>query len=325
MRLTSSAIRSCLVAPKGKKLVVADLANIEGRVAAWLAGEEWKIQAFRDYDAGTGPDLYKLSYSKSFGVSPQNVTKDQRQIGKVQELMLAYGGGVGAFITGAATYRFEIEDLARQVLPVAPDWAVEEAASFYEWNLKQKRNTFGLSRDGFVASDTVKRVWRGAHPDIVRTWSELTHSAVKAIEYRGNTTVCGRLKFRCDGSWLRIGLPSGRALCYSAPQVIEGVVTYLGIDQYTRNWSRQKTYGGKMFENICQAVSRDIMGANMPLIEEAGYEIALTVHDEVITEAPDSPEFNADHLSTLLSTNPAWAAGLPLAAAGFETYRYRKD
>jgi len=325
MELTSSAIRSCIVAPPGKKLVVADLANIEGRDQAWLAGEAWKLQAFRDYDEGNGPDLYKLAYAKSFGGSPDTVTKDQRQIGKVQELMLGYEGGVGAFITGAATYRFDIEELARQVLPIAPGWALNEASGFYDWTVKQGRNTFSLSRDAFVASDTVKRVWRNLHPAIASYWPELRDAAIAAIEQPGTTLASRRLKIRRDGSWLRIGLPSGRALCYPSPQVVDGAITYMGLNQYSRKWCRLKSYGGKLFENICQAVARDVMTANMPLIEAAGYAIVLTVHDEVICEAPDTDDFNATHLASLLAANPPWAPDMPLAAAGFETDRYRKD
>ncbi len=325
MELTSSAIRSCIVAPKGKKLVVADLANIEGRDQAWLAGEDWKLQAFRDYDSGSGPDLYKLAYSKSFAVKPEAVTKDQRQVGKVQELALGYEGGVGAFVTFAAAYGIDLEDLARKVLPVAPGWALNEASGFYDWTVKQGRATFDLSRDAFVACDATKRGWRNAHPNIHALWGELKEAAINAIEQPGETFTCRRLKLRRDGSWLRIGLPSGRALCYPSPQVIDGAVTYMGMNQYSRKWSRLKSYGGKLFENVCQAVARDVMTANMPLIEAAGYEIVLTVHDEVICEAPDSSEFNSNHLASLLAANPIWALDMPLAAAGFETYRYRKD
>jgi DNA polymerase len=99
----------------------------------------------------------------------------------------------------------------------------------------------------------------------------------------------------------------------------------MGVNQYSRKWQRLNTYGGKLFENACQAVARDVMAANMPRIEAAGYEIVLTVHDEVICEAPDTPEFNTEHLSQLLATNPVWAPDMPLAAGGFEDYRYRKD
>lgn len=325
MELASSAIRGCIVAPKGKKLVIADLANIEGRDQAWLAGEEWKMAAFREFDAGNGPDLYKVAYGKSFGVKPEVVNKDQRQIGKVQELMLGYEGGVGAFITGAATYRFDVEELARKVLPVLPEWAVDEAENFHRWTEKQKRSTFSLSRDAFVACDAVKRVWRNAHGAISSYWPELKNTVVTAIENPGETFPCRRIKVRRDKAWLRLVLPSGRSLCYPSPQMVDDAITYMGTNQYTRKWCRLKTYGGKMFENVCQAVARDVMAANMPAIEAAGYQIVLTVHDEVICEAPDFDNFNADHLASLLAANPTWAPDMPLAAAGFETYRYRKD
>lgn len=325
MELTSSAIRSCIVAASGKKLVVADLSNIEGRDQSWLAGEDWKLKAFREFDQGAGPDLYKLAYSKSFGIKPDVVTKDQRQVGKVQELALGYEGGVGAFVTFAAAYGIDLEDLANKVLPVAPGWATNEASGFYDWTVKESRPTFSLSRDAFVACDTVKRVWRNAHSNIAAHWGELKQTASEAIENPGNTISCRRLKIRRDGAWLRVGLPSGRCLCYPSPVVVDGAITYMGMSQYTRKWCRLKTYGGKIFENVCQAVARDVMTHNMPLIEAAGYQIVLTVHDEIIAEAPDSADFNAEHLSSLLCANPPWAPDMPLAAAGFETYRYRKE
>lgn len=325
MEVLSEIVRGCIVAPKGKKLVIADLANIEGRDQAWLAGEEWKMAAFRDFDAGSGPDLYKVAYSKSFGVRPEAVTKDQRQIGKVQELMLGYEGGVGAFITGAATYRFDVEELARKVLPVLPSWAVDESENFHQWTVKQKRNTFGLSKDAFVACDSVKRVWRNAHGAISSYWPELKNAVVAAIENPGETFQCRRIKVRREKAWLRLVLPSGRSLCYPSPQIVDDAITYMGTNQYTRKWCRLKTYGGKLFENLCQAVARDVMTANMQNIEDAGYQIVLSVHDELICEAPDTADFNAEHLAALLCANPTWAPDMPLAAAGFETYRYRKD
>lgn len=325
MELASSAIRGTIVAPTGKKLVVADLSNIEGRDQAWLAGESWKLQAFRDFDNGTGHDLYKMAYGKSFGVKPEAVTKDQRQVGKVQELALGYEGGVGAFVTFAAAYGIDLEDLAKKVLPVAPSWAVDEAQGFYVWHQKESRQTFGLSRDAFVACDALKRGWRDAHPAISTLWGELRDAVMAAIDAPGNTVTCRRLKVRVDGAWLRVGLPSGSAMCYPAPLIQDGAITYMGMNQYTRKWCRLKTYGGKLFENVCQSVARDVMAHNMPLIEAAGYQIVLTVHDEVICEAPDTDAYNADHLSALLAAAPPWALDMPLAAAGFETYRYKKD
>ena len=325
MELISSAIRSCIVAPPGKKLVVADLSNIEGRVAAWLANEEWKLKAFRDFDAKVGPDLYKLAYSKSFGIKPEAVTDDQRQVGKVQELALGYEGGVGAFATFAGAYGINLDDLAGKVLLDAPIDTIAQADKFLGWFKKDNKSRYGLSDDAFVACDVLKRMWRDAHPNTTGYWPKLKDLVIKALVNRGNTFNELGLKVRASKNWLLLGLPSGRALCYPAPKIEDGdKITYMGIDQYTRKWTRISTHGGKLFENLCQAVARDIMAANMPLIEAAGYAITLTVHDEIIAEAPDEPQYNAQHLASLLAANPSWAPDIPLAAAGFETYRYKK-
>ncbi|MBS8963330.1 hypothetical protein KEP66_27995, partial [Escherichia coli] len=115
------------------------------------------------------------------------------------------------------------------------------------------------------------------------------------------------------------------AVCYPSPVIEQGNITYMGVNSYSRKWQRLKTYGGKLVENVTQAAARDVLAGNMPLIEDAGYSIVLTVHDEVITEAPDSPDYSAEHLSQLLATVPDWATNIPLNAGGFESYRYRKD
>ena len=117
----------------------------------------------------------------------------------------------------------------------------------------------------------------------------------------------------------------GHRLGGAAGLAEDGQVSYMGVNQYSRKWSRIKTYGGKLVENITQAAARDVLTSNMPAIEEAGYSIVLSVHDELLTEAPDTPDYTHEHLSALMATNPEWAPGLPLAAAGFEAYRYRKD
>lgn len=360
MELTSNAIRGCIVAPAGRKLCVADLANIEGRGLAYLAGEQWKLVAFREYDVlklvpdgwisgadwvalalqgkaplleeddkgepiHRGPDLYKLAYAKAFSISPADVAKSQRQIGKVMELMLGYEGGVGAFLTGAATYGFDVEDLGRVAYDTIPGHILEEAGKFYDWVVKQGRSTFGLSRTAFVVCDSLKRMWREAHPNVASLWKELEQTCIDAVQNPGTTMQCRLFKVRRDGAWLRVGLPSGRALCYPQPKVDDGKLTYMGINQYTRQWSRIKTYGGKLVENATQAFARDVLAGAMPSIEESGYEIVLSVHDELLTETPDTPDFSWEQLAALMATPPAWAPDLPLAAAGFETYRYRKD
>lgn len=326
MEVASAAIRGCIVAPRGKKLVVADLANIEGRDAAWLAGESWKLQAFRDFDAGIGADLYKVAYAKAFGVRPEDVDKTMRQIGKVMELMLAYQGGVGAFLTGALTYGFDIEQMAEDAYPGLPDDLRDEAKGMYDWTVRKRRSTFGLSERAFIVCDSFKRAWRRGHTAIEALWGALEESAMRATRNPGMTIDCGRFRMRRDGAWLRVRMPSGRFLCYPSPQVDDNdKFSYMGVNQYSRKWTRLHSYGGKLFENACQSFARDILAHNMPAVEAAGYQIVLTVHDEIITETPDSPEFNAAHLASIMATPPAWAPDIPLAAAGFEALRYRKE
>jgi DNA polymerase len=374
MNAMANTIRGAIIAPPGRKLVVSDLANIEGRVAAWLAGEEWKLQAFRDYDTflldengnkipdpkkeGTflrkGIDLYVKAYMASFNIDdPALVGKDERQIGKVEELMFQYGGGVGAWITGAATYGIDLNKMTEQVYPVLPEWAIEEAADFMRWlygdakakyekalaegfdsegkeaALFEKRKAkvrHGLSEKTFIACDAIKRLWRTAHPAISSYWADIENTVRMAIHTPGVTYPCRKVKIRRDGAWLRVGLPSGRVLCYPNPKVeADGSITYTGQNTYTRQWCRVHTYGGKFLENFTQAVACDQLAEPMPAVEDAGYEIVLHVHDELATETPDEDRFNADELARLLCRDLGWNAGLPLAAAGFETYRYRKE
>lgn len=326
MALTSSAIRGCIVARPGKKLCVSDLSNIEGRKGAWFAEEDWKLQAFRDYDEGRGEDLYKVAYGKAFNIDPAGVDKDDRQIGKVMELMLQYGGGVGAFLTGALTYGIDLDFLAARAWPKIPVRIQDEARGFHAWMVKSRRSVYGLEPQTFMAMEGLKRLWREAHPNISNLWGELEDAARNAIRTPGKPFYARRVYFIRQGAWLRCVLPSGAVLCYPSPQIDEkGQITYAGVNQYTRKWGRIKTYGGKFLENICQSSARDVMAWRMPHIEEAGYDILLTVHDELITETPDDDIHSHEQLSRMLSTAPSWCWDLPLAAGGFESLRYRKD
>lgn len=326
MRLSANAVRGCIVAPPGKKLTIADLSNIEGRGLAFLAGERWKLKAFADFDAGTGEDLYKVAYGRSFNIDPKEATGQKRQIGKVMELGLGFGGGVAAFLTFAAVYQMDLAQLADAVFATASPQALQDAQGMWTWAQKKKR-TLGLPERVYVACEVLKKAWRDAHENTEALWKAADDSVRAAITNPGVTFPIGEhLKARRDGAWLRIRLPSGRYLCYINPSVDDaGQISYFGVNQYTRQWGRIKTYGGKLVENATQAFARDVLAYNMPGIEAAGYEIVLSVHDELLTETPDSPEFNANELGRMMATPPPWAKGIPLAAAGFETYRYRKD
>lgn len=373
MNWASSAIRSLIVAPKGKKLVVSDLANIEGRVAAWLAGEDWKLGAFRAYDRKEGPDLYIVAYASSFNVPASSIDPEtleghaMRQIGKVQELMFQYGGGVGAWLTGAATYGIDLEAMADQVYPVLPGWAVEEAMDYLKYlhdqaatkraktiaKLMGQRDggqittevyeeevakvdvkhleavaklQMGLTYKVFVTCDAIKRLWRRAHPEISSYWKELEECVREAVANPKVTYTCRKVKIRRSGGWLRICLPSGRELTYPEIEVSDsGEISYVGPNTYTRKWGRIKTYGGKIFENVVQAVAADQLMECFPIIEAAGFEIIFHVHDETATEAPaDRDDLNPKLLGKLMCSDLGWNAGLPLAAAGFEDVRYHK-
>lgn len=329
MALTSSCIRGTIIAPKGKKLVISDLSNIEGRMAAWLAGEEWKLEAFRALDRGEGDDLYRLAFAKSFNIRVNEVDGGkskgpERQIGKVLELFMQYEGGVGAFITGAVTYGIDLDAMADAAWNSIPKNTKLAAQSAWAWAIKQRR-TFDLKEKTYVVCDSLKRLWRDAHPEISSYWSELGNKVIMAIGNPGKTYGARKVNIVRNGSWLRIILPSGRSLCYASPTVDADKIKYMGISQYTRQWTSIGTYGGKIFENVTQAAARDIMTHNMPVINARGYEIILTVHDELVTEALNNVSFHSDELSRMLATNPSWSDSLPLAASGFEAYRYRKD
>ena len=322
MVLTSSAIRGMIKAPEGSKLLVADLSNIEGRVAAWYAGEDWKLRAFRDYDEGRGDDVYKLSYAKAFDVDPEDVTKDQRQIGKVMELALGYGGGAAAFAIMAQQYDIDLE---KKAVDVNQTITAEEDSSI-QYMISQGYNegkvTSGLSLEAYRMCEVLKMRWRAAHPEIARMWKHLEKRAFEACILGGRQN-----PFELKGRWLTLVLPSGRRICYPAIRndQARNELTYVGMNGFTRKWERMSTYGGKLFENVCQAIARDVLTHGMMTAERFGYPIILTVHDEIVAEVPDTEDYSVETLSNWMATNPPWSGGLPLLAEGFETYRYGKD
>lgn len=320
-------LRGEIIAPAGKKLIVADYSNVEGRVLAWLAGEEWKLQAFRDFDAGHGHDLYKLAYARAFGVKPEDVTKPQRQIGKVLELALGYGGGAPAFARFAKAYGIDLSDMAEYVKSTAQRAVWLEAVDGYPYFVEKNR-TGGLEREAFIACDVLKRLWRKTNPKIVQFWANVGQAVQKAIVSRESVRV-GYVAFARTESFLVIRLPSGRLLCYPSPKTNPGVgkdsFTYMGVNQFSRKWEKIESYGAKNVENITQAVACDLLSEGLLRMDAAGYKTVLTIHDEAITEAPDTDEFTFQKMEHLMSTLPDWAPGLPLVAAGYEAYRYRKD
>ncbi len=331
----AAALRGIVIPAPGRKLDVADLSNIEGRVLAWLAGEHWKLKAFREYDAGTGPDLYNITAASILGGDPWKVSKKDRNVfGKVPDLASGYQGGVAGYQTFARAYGVRMADhwetIQQQIGTYIPK-AMENLERFGRPQIE----SLEISEREWLASETCKLAWRGRHPATVRLWYGLQDAAKSAIAGGDGVVypVGDFLRVACathgGNRWLLVRLPSGRLLTYFDPKLIDGSITYMGESaeegKTTRQWIRVWTHGGKLTGNACQTIARDILAPALFVAEERGYTPVLTVHDEVITEAPDTPEFSAEGLVKILATNPEWAVGLPLSATGFEAMRYKKD
>lgn len=297
-----------------RQLIASDLANIEGRVLAWLAGEAWLLDAFRAYDAGTGHDIYKLAYARAYNIRPEDVTDDQRQIGKVMVLALGYQGGKHAFASMAVNYGITVVEYRHQ----APADA-----------------KFVLTFDD---AEKIKKAWREAHPRIVQFWWSLDKAAKRAVENPGEVCAANQyIAYRVTGDFLYCRLPSGRVISYPYPHIIPPdahdaqqrwpQLGYYGVDSRpgkNKAWSQQRAYGGMLAENVTQAVARDILMMAFARIEAAGYSIIMHIHDEVVCEVPagfGSP----NELSRLMTQGETWSTGLPLASAGWRGDRYRKD
>jgi DNA polymerase len=324
LEVVGDCLRGMVGAAPGNVIYAADFSNIEGRLIAWFADEQWKLQAFRDFDAGVGHDIYKLAYARSFAVTPESVVDDQRQVGKVMELALGYQGGVGAFQKMAVGYGVIVED---------------------------------------ERADELKVAWREAHPNVVQWWYDLEQAAKDAIANPGTTFHAGRIAFRKAGSFLYMRLPSGRAICYPYPTIKKKLmpwttqgalisperweavwgsdeikhvpavyeqlpvwkdsICYKGVDPFTRQWSDQFAHGGLLANNAVQGTARDVEAEAIVRVENAGYLVTLSVHDEVVSETPE--DFGSlDEFKQLMATLPEWAEGLPLAVSGFRDLRYRK-
>ena len=335
----AAALRGCVVAAPGKKLAVADLSNIEGRVLAWIAQENWKLQAFRDYDAGTGPDLYNITAVSIIGGDPWKVEKKNRNaFGKVPDLASGYQGGVAGYQTFARAYGLKMSDFWDTIQKmIAPAHVAKARDNLTSWGRPQLES-LEIDETEWVASETCKLAWRARHPATVKFWYALGGAAKDAIRNPGQVFhVAPFIKLRTvvhrGHRWLVVALPSGRYLTYFEPHLVgqgrDESIAYWGEaaeeGKTTRQWVRVFTHGGKMTGNCCQTIARDILAPALRTAETKGYLPVLTVHDEILTEAPDTDDYSAQGLVDILATNPAWAKDLPLAAAGFETKRYYKD
>ena len=293
----SQLIRTALVASPGNKLLDADFSAIEARVIAWLADEEWVLDVFRD----TGK-IYEATASRMFNIPMERIKKGNpeyayRQKGKVATLALGYQGGVGAMRTMDTGH--ELDSLS--------DAEVQELVD----------------------------LWRQANPNIVKLWG-IVEAAARAAVVEGRTSFLGHgmvVSREVDASqgldFLSIQLPSGRKLYYPQPAIIPNrfgrpSISYMGQNQTTKKWERIESYGGKLVENIVQAVARDCLAEAITRLEAAGYPVVFHIHDEIVVEAK-AGEGSLDEMERLMSVMPDWATGLPLNADGWVNEFFKKD
>lgn len=292
----SQLIRTALVASPGNVLVDADFSAIEARVLAWLAGEEWRLEVFR-----THGKIYEASASQMFGAPIEKIKKgnpeyELRQRGKVAELALGYGGGVAA-MRQMDTGKILAEVPDEEIQEIVNAWRLRSPAITRLWNLCENA--------------ALSVAWSGASTAIPGA------GLVFAYEYDPNTGL----------QFMTIRLPSGRKLYYPEPSIgtnrfgRESVV-YMGVNQTTRKWMQLETYGGKLVENITQAVARDCLAEAVERLEAAGYPVVFHVHDEVVIDARTDC---LDQVVEIMRDIPSWAKGLPLNADGWTDAYYKKD
>lgn len=329
LTMVARCMRSFFIAPPGRKLISGDWANIEGRGQAWFAGEQWKLDAFRAADNGTGPGIYELAYSRMFNVPVESVKdpSEERQIGKVSELAFGYQGGVGSFHIMAKTYGVKVPDEKAEQFKMA--WRTAHPAIAGDL-------TYGRDEDGTTFAYHKGGIWRA-----------IEKAAIAAVNNPGEAYECGypgrTAKFKVVGSFLWCLLPSGRAICYPYPKLLAGsrgpVLTYMCVPSQddkrkgaiiddpssASNWARVGTYGGALFNRIVQGFSRDFLADGMIALDEAGADIVLHTHDDCNLEVDDAKAEGAcGAMQRIMVTPPAWAPGFPLKAKPKVMQRYGK-
>jgi DNA polymerase len=294
----SQLIRTAFIAAPGNVLIDADFSAIEARVISWLADQEWRLEVFR-----THGKIYEASASQMFGVPIERIKKGNpeyslRQRGKVAELALGYQGGVAAMR-----------------------------------NMDTGHQLDSLSDDEI--KDIVNR-WRDTNPKIRDLWYAFDTAAVSVIQNGGSVNVrCCTVAREHDQSqgisYLTIRIPSGRKLYYVDPGVGENrwgnpSITYMGLNDKNK-WARVETYGGKLVENVVQAIARDCLAQAIEHLEAEGFPVVFHVHDEVVIDtapfADDKTMLN--RVIQIMSTPIPWAPGLPLGADGWVGEFFKKD
>ena len=285
MQAASDSLRSMIKASPGKKFLCADYSSIEGRVLAWLAGEEDVLNAYR-----AGLDMYKMIASKMFHVPYEEVDDTQRQAGKIAELAFGYGGGGKAYVQFAEQYGM--------------DCTMALGESYKNPWRKARSKTVKYWRD---CEDGVRRAIQ--NPGSVFPIGPHCRAKVDG-EWLNIRLPSGRLIYFFD--------PSLRAGKYK-PEI-----RFWGVNSNNNQWIEKGTWGGDICQSITQAVARDLLSFAIPNVERAGYPIVFSVHDELVCEVPDVKEFALDGLIAWMSHQPEWSKGIPVECDGWEGYRFRK-
>lgn len=289
-QVLSELIRTAFVAKEGHTFHVCDFSAIEARVIAWLAGEQWVLDVFRE-----GGDIYCATAGQMFNceVKKHGPNAELRQKGKIAVLALGYGGGVAAL------------------------------------------EAMGGSRMGLSQAEMrdIMQKWRKANPQIVNFWNTVEKAATRAIKTGEEITIHRGTVVSYKWGALLITLPSGRTLCYPRADIgIERndgwrgdheVIEYEGTNQTTKKWERVRTYGGKLTENIVQAIARDILSVIILRAHDEGLNIVFHVHDEIVVEA--RPDQTLKMVEDIFSKPITWCRALPLKGAGYTTPYYLKD
>lgn len=283
----SELVRTAFIPSDGCRFVVSDFSAIEARVISWISGEEWRLEAFR-----SGKDIYCETASQMYRVPvvKHGVNGHLRQKGKVAELACGYQGGVGAM----------------------------------------KR----MDREGAIPEEELQAVvdqWREANPKVVKLWRTCELAAKTAIQEHRTIRLPHGIEFSYINRNLFIKLPSGRKLCYWDTRLKQDdyngklSIVYMGVNQETKQWNEVETYGGKLVENIVQAVARDCLAVAMTRVSALGYKIVMHVHDEMIVDVPNEDTEAPARINSIMAQDIDWAEGLPLKGDTYETPFYKKD
>jgi DNA polymerase bacteriophage-type len=338
MEALSSSIRGMLIPSKGKKFIIGDYASIESRALAWLAGQEDKLEVFRGHGKiyeHVAAKIYNI-YSEHGQNAIELVTQPQRFVGKIGELACGFGGGAGA-ITGMAKI-YKVDMTKPEAEKIKNDWRAENPEICQFWKTAENAAASAVAHPGEVfQAGRVKFMvahnflWcqlpsgrrLAYHRPFIKV-ETVTLIKVPATEDEGGYNIMYSPHEYTKEEFKALADAKGLTVeSFDAPTIY-----FWGTDSQTRKWRVHSTYGGKLVENITQAVARDLMAESMLILDDMGYNIVLTVHDEIISEVPiDTPhdeQYSVEEFTTLMETTPTWADGLPVRVEAYEATRYRK-